>query len=65
MRSVAEVQEYLDRNYFKNSVELEKGKALLRKKYPGEMFNCKCLLARHPEQYILVRHLKNFINFES
>lgn len=65
MRSVAEVQDYLDRNYFKNSVELEKGKALLRKRYPGQAYHCRCLLARQPEQYILVRDLKHFISLNN
>jgi len=61
MRSIAEVQEYLDRYYFKNSVELEKGKALLRKRLPGHIFNCKCLLSQEPENYIKVIDLKRFI----
>ena len=61
MKPKAEVQDYLDQNYFKNGAELEKAKALLRKMYPGVIFNCKCLFNRRPSKFILVTDLIHFI----
>lgn len=64
MKPEAEVQDYLNQNYFKNGAELEKAKALLRKMYPGVIFNCKCLFNRRPSLYIRTQDLKIFITGE-
>lgn len=61
MKEIAEVQEYLDKYYFKHGAELEKAKALLRKKYPGVIFTCKCLLNQRPNLYIRTQDLRIFI----